>query len=108
MKQKCEIIQCSGVYFNSMSIAPGTYVALCQKHYDEEMSIKYGTSYQPTEKPIPTTNTSLCDRCDQEKPWLVMRKSERWGQYFLPNEINICLECLKQDKNYIQDYKQLP
>ena len=104
---QCEIVGCHGVHFNSLSIAPATYIALCQKHYDEEMYAKYGAPYKPTKESIPTTNTFLCNRCSQEKPWLIWTWSARWGQYFQPDETRVCLACVKQDEDYIRNYGQL-
>jgi len=39
-EQKCSFFGCAEVYYNSVSIGPGTYVSLCKFHYEEEIKEK--------------------------------------------------------------------
>ena len=35
--QKCSFFGCTELYYNSISMGPGTYISLCQVHYIEEI-----------------------------------------------------------------------
>ena len=35
--QKCSSFSCKEVYYNSISVGPGTYLGLCEAHYKDEL-----------------------------------------------------------------------
>jgi len=42
----CEMFGCDEEGWKSFSLAPGTFLLLCKRHYLEEVRLKFGSEYE--------------------------------------------------------------